>query len=160
MATKDLSEYHKADIPSAKNMKFGIIVTEWNKDITSELFKGAYSTLIKHGAIKNHIYTKEVPGSFELTFAASLLAENMDIDAVICLGCIIQGGTPHFKYICQSVTYGITKLNLIFNIPFIFGILTTNTKQEAIDRSGGKLGNKGIEAAVTAIKMVDFKNLF
>ena len=158
MATKNLSEYDEAAALSAKNMKFGIIVTEWNKDITDGLFKGAYSTLIKQGANKNHIITKTVPGCFELTFAASNLAEKMDVDAIICLGCIIQGETPHFRYICQSVTYGITKLNLIFNIPFIFGVLTTNTKQQAVDRSGGKLGNKGIEAAITAIKMVNLKN--
>jgi 6,7-dimethyl-8-ribityllumazine synthase len=160
MASENLSQYNEAEVPSAKNMKFGIVVTEWNRDITNKLYKAAYSTLIKHGAVKNHIITKNVPGCFELTFAASILAENMDVDAIICLGCVIQGETPHFRYICQSVTYGITKLNLIFNIPFIFGVLTTNTKQQAIERSGGKAGNKGIEAAITAIKMVELKNQF
>jgi 6,7-dimethyl-8-ribityllumazine synthase len=160
MATKNLSEYNESTVRSAKNMKFGIIAAEWNNEITDELYKGAYSTLIKYGAKKNHIITKKVPGCFEISFGASLLAENTDVDAVICIGCVIQGETPHFKYICQSVTYGITKLNLIFNIPFIFGILTTNDKQQAIDRCGGKLGNKGVEAAITAIKMVELKNQF
>lgn len=162
MATKNknLSEHKEDSIPSAKNMKFGIIVSEWNNDITDELLKGAYNTLIKYGAKKSHIIIKNVPGAFEIPFAASLLAENTDVDSVICIGCVIQGDTPHFTYICQGVTYSISKLNLIFNIPFIFGILTTNNKQEAIDRAGGKHGNKGVEAAITAIKMVQFKNQF
>jgi len=162
MATKNknLSDYNEDTIPSAKNMKFGIVVSEWNNDITNELLKGAYDTLIKHGAKKTNIVSKKVPGSYELTYGASVLAENSDFDAIICIGCVIQGETPHFTYICQGVTYGITKLNLIYNIPIIFGILTTNTKQQAIDRAGGKHGNKGIEAAITAIKMVEFKNQF
>ena len=157
---KNLSQHKEDTIPTAANMKFGIIVSEWNNDITNELLSGAFDTLIKYGAKKTHIITKKVPGAFEIPFAASVLAENNDFDAIICLGCVIQGETPHFTYICQGVTYAITKLNLIFNIPFIFGILTTNNKQEAIDRAGGKHGNKGVEAAVTAIKMVDFKNQF
>ena len=162
MATKykNLSEYREDKLSSAKNMKFGIVIAEWNNEITTELYKGAFDTLIKHGAKKKNIITKKVPGSFELIYAATRVAETSDVDSVICIGCVIQGETPHFNYICQGVTYGITKLNLLFNIPFIFGVLTTNTKQQAIDRAGGKHGNKGIEAAVTAIKMIDLKNRF
>jgi 6,7-dimethyl-8-ribityllumazine synthase len=134
-------------------MRFGIVVSDWNHDITQALLEGATRTLLKHGATDNNIVIKHVPGSFELTLGAQFFAEYDDLDAIICLGCIIQGETPHFSYICQSVTYGITKLNLEYNIPFIFGVLTTLNHEQARDRSGGKHGNKGDEAAVTAIKM-------
>jgi 6,7-dimethyl-8-ribityllumazine synthase len=117
------------------------------------LLDGAVSTLKKHGTEERNIVVKHVPGSFELTLGAQFLAEYDDLDAVICLGCVIQGETPHFSYICQGVTQGITQLNMEYNIPFIFGVLTTNNQQQAIDRAGGKHGNKGDEAAVTAIKM-------
>jgi 6,7-dimethyl-8-ribityllumazine synthase len=117
------------------------------------LLYGAVNTLKKHGASDNNIVVKHVPGSFELTLGGQFLAEYDDLDAIICLGCVIQGETPHFTYICQSVSYGITKLNLEYNIPFIFGVLTTLNIEQARDRAGGKLGNKGDEAAVTAIKM-------
>ncbi len=110
-------------------------------------------TLKKHGAAEKNIIVKHVPGSFELTIGAQFLAEYDDVDAVICLGCVIQGETPHFTYICQGVTQGITQLNLEYNIPFIFGVLTVNNKDQALDRAGGKHGNKGDEAAITAIKM-------
>ncbi|MCX6254532.1 MAG: 6,7-dimethyl-8-ribityllumazine synthase, partial [Bacteroidia bacterium] len=121
------------------------------------LLEGAIKTLNKHGAIDNNIVIKHVPGTFELTLGAQFLAEYDDLDAVICLGCVIQGETPHFTYICQGVTHGITQLNLDYNIPFIFGVLTTNTYQQAVDRAGGKLGNKGDEAAITAIKMASLQ---
>jgi 6,7-dimethyl-8-ribityllumazine synthase len=134
-------------------MRFGIVVSDWNREITQALLEGAAKTLKKHGATDNNIVIKHVPGSFELTLGAQFLAEYDDLDAIICLGCIIQGETPHFSYICQSVTYGITKLNLEYNIPFIFGVLTTLNHDQALDRAGGKHGNKGDEAAVTAIKM-------
>jgi 6,7-dimethyl-8-ribityllumazine synthase len=153
MSTKNLSAFDPEEIPDAGKMCFGIVVSDWNKDITWSLLDGATETLRKHGVKKDSIITKHVPGTFELTLGAQFLAEYDDLDGVICLGCVIQGETPHFTYICQSVTYGITKLNLEYNIPFIFGVLTTNTHQQAADRSGGKHGNKGIEAAVTAIKM-------
>ena len=155
MATelKNLSDYKVDSVPSAKDMNFGIVVAEWNPEVTDALYKGAYDILLKHGAKKENIVSMHVPGSFELTFGAKRLAEESDLDAVICLGCVIQGETKHFDYICQSVSYGLTELNLSFDIPFIFGVLTTNNQQQAIDRAGGKHGNKGDEAAVTAIKM-------
>jgi len=156
MATnlKNLSDYNEKTIPSADHMKFGIIISEWNKEITNNLANGAISTLLKHGAKEENILKKYVPGSFELTLGAQLIVENTDIDAVICLGCVIQGETKHFDFICSSVSQGITQLNINYGIPFIFGVLTTNNLQQAIDRSGGKHGNKGDEAAITAIKMI------
>lgn len=153
MSTSDLSDYNPASVPDAGKMRFGIVVSDWNREITQALLEGAAKTLKKHGATDNNIVIKHVPGSFELTLGAQFLAEYDDLDAIICLGCIIQGETPHFSYICQSVTYGITKLNLEYNIPFIFGVLTTLNHEQAMDRAGGKYGNKGDEAAVTAIKM-------
>src|SRR5664279_2999537 len=153
MGTKNLSAYNPDSVPDASKLRFGIVVSDWNREITWSLLDGAINTLKKHGATENNIVVKHVPGSFELTLGAQLLAEYDDLDAVICLGCVIQGETPHFTYICQGVTQGITQLNLEYNMPFIFGVLTTNNQQQAIDRAGGKLGNKGDEAAVTAIKM-------
>ena len=153
MSTTDLSAYDPDTIPDAGSFKFGIVVADWNRDITHALLDGALKTLKKHGVRDQNIYIKHVPGTFELTFGGRLIAESTESDAVICLGCVIQGETPHFTYICQGVTQGITQLNLDYDIPFIFGVLTTETHQQAIDRSGGKYGNKGDEAAVTAIKM-------
>ncbi len=153
MATTDLSAYDPTTVPSAKGMRFGIVVSDWNNEITWALLEATVSTLKKHGAIDQNIVIKHVPGSFELPLAGQYIAEYDDVDAVICLGCVIQGETPHFTYVCQGVTQGIASLNLEYNIPFIFGLLTCDTQQQAIDRSGGKHGNKGDEAAVTAIKM-------
>jgi len=153
MTTKNLSAYDMGGIPDAGNMRFGIVVSDWNKDITRSLLDGAVTTLKKHGVIESNITIKHVPGSFELTMGAQFLAEYDDLDAVICLGCVIQGETPHFTYICQGVTHGITQLNLDYNLPFIFGVLTTNTYEQAAERAGGIHGNKVDEAAVTAIKM-------
>ncbi len=153
MATTNLSSYNPDDVPDASDMCFGIVVSDWNREVTWALLDGAVSTLKKHGAKEKNIIVKHVPGSYELTLGAQFLAEYSDQDAIICLGCVIQGETPHFTYICQGVTYGITQLNMEYNIPFIFGVLTTNSQEQATDRSGGKHGNKGDEAAVTAIKM-------
>jgi 6,7-dimethyl-8-ribityllumazine synthase len=155
MATylQNLSSYDSTKIPSAKKMKFGIVVSDWNSEITHELLKGAYETLTKHGAKEDNILVKHVPGSFELILGAQFMAEYADLDGVICLGCVIQGETPHFNYVCQGVTQGIAELNMNYNIPFIFGLLTTNTLEQAKDRAGGKHGNKGVEGAVTVIKM-------
>lgn len=153
MSTTNLSSYEQENVPPAHEMRFGIVVSDWNKDITWSLLDGAVSTLKKHGVLNDNILVKHVPGSFELPLAGQFIAEYDDVDGVICLGCIIQGETPHFTYVCQGVTQGIASLNLEYNIPFIFGVLTTSTLQQAIDRSGGKHGNKGDEAAVTAIKM-------
>jgi len=153
MSTADLSEYNPSSVPDAGRMRFGIVVSDWNSQVTGSLLRGAVNTLKKHGATDNNIVVKHVPGSFELTLGAQFLAEYDDLDAIICLGCVIQGETPHFTYICQGVTYGITQLNLEYNIPFIFGVLTTLNMEQALERSGGKHGNKGDEAAITAIKM-------
>ena len=160
MATKDLSSYDINSVPTAANMRFGIVVAEWNFEITSALAEGAVQTLKKHGAGEENILVKYVPGSFELPLGAQYFAEMENVDAVILLGCVIQGETRHFDYICQGVTQGTTSLNLKYNKPFVFGVLTTDNEQQAKDRAGGKLGNKGDEAAVTAIKMVALKSSF
>lgn len=157
MATnlKNLSDFDTLTTPSAKGMRFGVIVAEWNKDITGSLLDGTVQTLKALGANEHDILIETVPGSFELPFGAKLLAETGRVDAVICLGCIIQGDTPHFTYVCEGVTRGVVQLNAIYPLPFIFGVLTTGTLEQARDRAGGKHGNKGDEAAVTAVKMVD-----
>ncbi|PWE00723.1 6,7-dimethyl-8-ribityllumazine synthase [Marinilabilia rubra] len=156
MATnlKNLSEYDASLVASAEKMKFGIVVSEWNPDVTEELMNGAYSTLEKHGAKAENILVAHVPGSFELTHGARQFIKHTDVDAIICLGCVIKGDTPHFDYVCQGVTQGITELNVKHKIPVIFGVLTTDNQQQALDRAGGKHGNKGDEGAITAIKMV------
>ena len=153
MSTSDLSEYDTASVPDAGKMRFGIVVSDWNREVTHSLLEGSLTTLKKHGASESNIIVRHVPGSFELTLGAQFLAEYDDLDAIICLGCVIQGETPHFSYICQGVTQGITQLNLEYNIPFIFGVLTTLDHKQALERAGGKHGNKGDEAAVTAIRM-------
>jgi 6,7-dimethyl-8-ribityllumazine synthase len=153
-ALKNLSAYDPESIPSAKDMRFAVIVSEWNPEITLVLKQGACDTLVKYGANPNHIKVDYVPGSFELTSGARMVAEAGTYDAVICLGCIIRGETPHFDYICQGVAFGLTQLNVNYDIPFVFGVLTTETQKQAKERAGGKHGNKGVEAAITAIKMV------
>ena len=157
---KNLSTFEGTEIPNAEKMKFGIVWAEWNHTITHALMQGAYDTLIKYGAKSENITTKTVPGAFELTLGAQYLAELSQVDAVICIGCVIQGDTKHFDFICDAVAKGITNLNIKFSMPFIFGVLTVNTQEQAQDRTGGKHGNKGDEAAVTAIKMLDLKNSF
>jgi len=158
MATKNLSAYDLDSVPSASAMKFGVVVAEWNYEVTGALAQGAFDTLIRHGAKEENILVKHVPGSFELTLGAQYMAEFTAVDAIIILGCVIQGETRHFDFICEGVTQGITNLNIKYNKPFIFGLLTTDNQQQAMDRAGGKLGNKGDEAAVTAIKMLALKN--
>ena len=157
---KNLSVFEGTDIPNASEMKFGIVWAEWNHSITHSLMKGANDTLLKHGAKPENIVIKTVPGAFELTLGAQYMAEFSNVDAVICIGCVIQGDTKHFDFICDAVAKGITDLNVKFNLPFIFGVLTPNTQQQAEDRAGGKHGNKGDEAAVTAIKMLRLRNSF
>ena len=146
----------KSKIDLAKK-KFAIVVAEWNEDITEALYDGAYQALRKLGVKKSGILRKNVPGTFELTLGALWMAEEKNIDAVICIGCVIQGDTPHIDYICQGVTYGITEVNIKTKKPVIFGVLTTLNKKQALERAGGKLGNKGEEAAVTAVKMLEFR---
>ncbi|MCD8044919.1 MAG: 6,7-dimethyl-8-ribityllumazine synthase [Tannerellaceae bacterium] len=155
-AYQNLSSYDFNSVPDASKMKIGIVVSEWNTEITEKLLEGACNTLERHGAKSENITVKRVPGSFELTFGAKKLAESQELDAIIILGCVIRGDTPHFDYVCSGVTQGITELNLMYDIPFIFGLLTNDTMQQSIDRAGGIHGNKGDEAAITAIKMIDF----
>lgn len=157
MATegKNLSHYDEGDLPDASKMMFGIVVSEWNRSITDNLKDGAYQTLIDNGVKKENIFVKYVPGSFELSLGASLFLKfNDEIDAVICVGSLIQGETRHFEFVCQATALGIKDVALTFNKPVIFGVLTDDTMQQAIDRSGGRHGNKGIECAIAAIKMV------
>ncbi len=160
MATKDLSKYDFNSVPSATEMRIGIVLAEWNPEVTFALAEGAVETLKKHGVKKENIIVRYVPGSFELPLGAQFLMEYENVDAVILLGCVIQGETRHFDYICEGVTQGTKDLNLKYNKPFIFGVLTTGNQQQALDRAGGKHGNKGDEAAVTAIKMVHLQKSF
>ncbi len=155
MATTNLSYYDKNTIPNAKNFRFGIVVSEWNPDITKNLQKGAIETLLDCGASKENIISWDVPGSFELIFGCKKMIETQQVNAIIAIGNVIQGETKHFDFVCEGVTQGIKDLNIKYNIPVIFCVLTDNNKQQSIDRAGGKLGNKGIECAVAAIKMAD-----
>jgi len=154
-ALHNLSSYDTDKIPDASNMCFGIVVAEWNPEITGALLEGAVSTLEKHGTLPENIHVKTVPGSFELVYGAHQMVLH-GYDAVIVLGSVIRGETPHFDYICQGVTYGIARLNTTSETPIIYGLLTTNDLQQAKDRSGGKYGNKGNECAIDAIKMAKF----
>lgn len=138
-------------------MRFGIVVSEWNTEITEALYNGTKDTLLKFGTDSGSIIRRNVPGSFELTLGAQLLAERKEFDAIICIGVVIQGETKHFDFICDAVAHGITELNIKYSIPIIFGVLTPNTYQQALDRAGGVHGNKGDEAAITAIKMAALK---
>jgi 6,7-dimethyl-8-ribityllumazine synthase len=153
---KNLSTYSSGGIQDVSAKRFALVVSEWNNEITDSLFSGAYDVLLKNGVKKENIVKKNVPGSFELSLGAQWMAEDKSIDAVICLGCVIQGDTKHFDFICDAVAHGITAVALKFNKPVIFGVLTTNNHQQALDRAGGKHGNKGDEAAITAIKMLSF----
>ena len=138
--------------------RFAIIVAEWNEDVTEALYEGALRGLLSLGATRSNIIRKNVPGSFELPLGAQWMADKKNIDAVICLGCVIQGETPHFEYICQAVAHGIMKVNLDSKKPVAFGVLTTLNKQQATERAGGKYGNKGEEAALTVVKMLEILN--
>jgi 6,7-dimethyl-8-ribityllumazine synthase len=155
---KNLSATEGTPVADASKYKFGIVWSEWNNDITSALMQGARSTLIKYGARPENIFVHEVPGSFELTLGAQYMAEQGTVEAVICLGCVIQGETRHFDFICDAVANGVTNLNIKYNLPVIFGVLTPDTHQQAVNRIGGELGNKGDEAAITAIKMLALRD--
>lgn len=139
------------------NVRIAIVVANWNEEITGALHDAAHQTLLQHGLKKENIVRRNVPGSFELSLGAQWMAQEQDIAAVICIGCVIQGDTPHFDYICQAVAYGITEVSLKFGKPVIFGVLTTLTHQQALDRAGGKVGNKGEEAALSALAMLQFQ---
>jgi len=155
MATvnKNLSTYDKATIPNAKDFRFGIVVSEWNENITEGLFNGAITALTENGVTEDNIIRWNVPGSYELVFGAKQMQKTQNVDAIIAIGSVIQGETKHFDFVCSATAHGIKDLNVQSDIPVIFCVLTDNTLQQAIDRSGGIHGNKGIEAAVAAIKM-------
>ncbi len=153
MATTNLSDYDKSSIPNAKHLRFGIVVSEWNDTITEGLFNGAKETLIENGVNPENIIRWNVPGSFELIFGCKKMLQTQKVDAIIAIGTVIQGETKHFDFVCEGVTQGIKDLNLQYDVPTIYCVLTDNTMQQSIDRSGGKLGNKGVESAITAIKM-------
>lgn len=157
-AGKNLSAYDKNTIPNAKDFRFGIVVSEWNDDITENLFQGAFDVWIENGVLKENIVRWNVPGSFELIYGCKKMQESFEmLDAIIAVGNVIQGETKHFDFVCEGVTQGIKDLNIQSDIPVIFCVLTDNEKQQSIDRSGGKHGNKGAEAAVAAIKMAQLR---
>lgn len=157
MATvnKNLSQYEKGTIPNGADFRIGIVVSEWNDDITTPLMNGAIKALRENGVKKKNIIVKNVPGTFELPLGCQFLLEaDEDMDGVIAIGCVIQGETKHFDFVCQGATQGIMAVNMEYNTPVSFCVLTDNTKQQSIDRSGGKHGNKGIECAVSLLKMI------
>jgi len=155
MATqlKNLSDFSGTTIPSAAPFSFAIIAAEWNAEVTLALHNGAYQALVDNGALPENIQSYWVPGSFELTSAADMVLNTTSADAVICLGCVIQGETRHFDFICNAVANGLSNVAVKYTKPVIFGVLTPDNQQQAVDRAGGKHGNKGVEAGVTAIKM-------
>jgi len=159
MATenKNLSNYDKNTIPNAKNFRFGIVVSEWNETITEGLYNGAIKALLDCGAVEENIIRWNVPGSFELVYGAQRMIVTQNVDVVITIGCVIKGETMHFEFVCEGVTQGIKDLNVQTDVPVIFCLLTDNTMQQSIDRSGGKHGNKGTEAAIAAIKMAELR---
>ncbi len=152
-ANKNLSDYDKAKIPGAEGLRFGIVVSEWNSEITEALYQGALDTLLACGARADQIIRWNVPGSLELIFGCKKLISAHTIDAVIAIGSVIKGETDHFHYVCSATSQGIKDLNVNLNVPVIFCVLTDDTLQQARDRSGGKHGNKGTEAAIAAIRM-------
>ena len=152
-ALSNLSDYNAEDVPNANGLRIGLIMSQWNKEITHSLYKGAVETLISHGVKDQDIITFHVPGSFELPFGASKMIDKHAPDAVIVIGSVIQGETKHFDFVCQATAQGVMDLNIQTQTPVIFCVLTDNTLQQAQDRSGGKHGNKGVEAAVAAIQM-------
>lgn len=153
MATTNLSYYDESSIPDARGFRIGIVVSEWNPEITENLFNGAEQTLLQRQVKKENIIRWNVPGSFELVYGCKKMATTQNVDAIIAIGNVIQGETKHFDFVCDGVTQGIKDLNIQYDVPIVFCVLTDNNKQQSIDRSGGKHGNKGIESAIAAIKM-------
>ena len=154
---KNLSDYIPFEFSSAKQIRIGIVVSEWNNHITDSLLEGAKNCLLEHGVEAENIMVHHVPGSFELPLGAKWLLEKTSVDAVICIGCIIQGETRHFDFIAQAVSDGIMNVGLAFSKPVIFSVLTCNTMEQAEERAGGKHGNKGVEGAISCMKMLAFK---
>jgi len=159
MATENniISNYDKYLFKDAKNYKIGIVVSDWNSNITQNLLKGALDTLLDCGVIEKNIFVKHVPGSFELIFGAKKM-QSQGLNSVIAIGCIIKGETKHFDYVCQGATNGIAQVGLRYNKPVTFCVLTDQNEQQSIDRSGGKHGNKGIECAISCLKMIQLKD--
>jgi 6,7-dimethyl-8-ribityllumazine synthase len=157
---KNLSDFSHIEIKSAKDLKFAIVVSQWNAEITGALLNGAIDGVLKNGGSEDNIEILEVPGSYELISGADIALRNKNFDAVICLGCVIQGETRHFDFICNAVANGISNVAIKYNKPVIFGVLTTDNVQQAVDRAGGKHGNKGEEAAITAIQMAHISKVF
>ena len=151
---KNLSEFTPFEFSSAHKMKIGIVVSEWNDRITDSLFKGAKEALLQHGVLEENILVKYVPGSFELPLGAQWMLKEAFVDAVICIGCVIQGETRHFDFISQAVADGIMNVGLKYSKPVIFSVLTCNTMEQAEERAGGKHGNKGVEGAISCLKML------
>jgi len=160
MKKTNLSDYNPAEVPAGNEYAVGVVVAEWNREITDALAQGALHTLREHGVKEENIRLVHVPGSFELTTGADLMLKNdKELDAVICIGCVIQGETRHFDFICEAVSQGITNVALKHEKPVIFSLLTTNNMQQALDRAGGRHGNKGVEGAVTALKMIKMQKV-
>lgn len=154
-ADKNLSVFSTDNLPDISNHTFAIVVAEWNHEVTEKLYEGAYQTLLDYGAKAENIIRANVPGSYELSFGAQVFARKENVDAVIALGCVIQGETKHNDYINNAVAHGLTQVSLTYHKPVIFGVLTPNNQEQALERAGGKHGNKGDEAAMTAIKMLN-----
>lgn len=154
MSTTNLSSYDPTTVPDATGRRFAIVISEWNSQVTNAMGKGAIDTLRKYGVAEGDIDVEYVPGSYELIHACNRLTRRSDLDAIIAIGCIVRGETPHFDYLSEAVAVNLGKLNTEADMPIIFGVLTTNDLQQALDRSGGCHGNKGVEAAVTALKLV------
>jgi 6,7-dimethyl-8-ribityllumazine synthase len=157
-ANKNLSDHSSRNMSGASDKRFAVLVSEWNEEVTEALYEGAYSTLLRNGVLRENIIKEYVPGSFELPLAAQWMAERQDVDAVICLGCVIQGETRHFDFINSAVAHGITNVGLKYDKPVIFGVLTPENQKQALERAGGRHGNKGDEAAFAAIKMLSLKS--
>ncbi|MBP5677618.1 MAG: 6,7-dimethyl-8-ribityllumazine synthase [Bacteroidales bacterium] len=156
MKKTNLSEYDPTVVPDGSDFRIGVIAAEWNPEVTNALLQGAVDTLLQHGVKEENLLVRRVPGTFELSSAADMMLSAQDPDAVICIGCVIQGETRHFEFICQAVAQGITNAALAHTRPVIFSVLTTDTMQQALDRAGGKHGNKGVEGAITALKMIAY----
>ena len=158
MKKTNLSDYDPSAVPDGSEYKIGVIAAEWNPEVTDALLRGAVDTLLENGVKEENLVVRRVPGTFELTSAADTMIRCLHLDAVICIGCVIQGETRHFEFICQAVSQGLTNLALKHEVPVIFSVLTTDNMQQALDRAGGCHGNKGVEGAVTALKMLGFKS--
>ncbi len=157
MKKTNLSDYDPTAVPDGSNYRIGVIAAEWNAEVTDALLKGAVDTLTEHGVKDGNMLVRRVPGTFELSSAADMMLQRNAVDAVICIGCVIQGETRHFEFICQAVAQGITNTALTHHRPVIFSVLTCDTMQQALDRAGGRHGNKGVEGAVTALKMLAYQ---